>query len=114
MKVDTEILTAGHYVAILKLEEVGPGIAHHPHPASDPGELHRVIHSHGSGDPTEAEIHAVDPTYRFPFTVGLKLKTRLPWYFSNLGFQTAGALLGVSALIFGVRYYMNGKRKKET
>lgn len=111
VRVDIEIPKAGHYMAILKLEKVGPGIAHHPHPASDPGELHRVVHSHGSGNPTEAEIDAVDPTYRFPFTVGLKMKRHLPWYFSNLGFQVAGTLLGVSAIIGGIRFYSNSKRK---
>lgn len=113
VKINTEILKAGHYVAILKLEQVGPGIAHHAHPASDPGELNRVIHSHGSDDPTEAEIHAVDPTFTFPFTVGLQMKTHLPWYFSNPGFQLAGTLLGVSALVIGVRYYTNGKKKQQ-
>lgn len=113
VRVNAEIPQAGHYVAILQLEKVGPGIAHPPHSASDPGELHRVIHSHGSSDPTQAEIDAVDPTYRFPFTVGLQMKKHLPWYFSNLGFQVAGTLLGVSALVFGVRYYMNGRGKKQ-
>lgn len=111
VRVDTEIPKAGHYMAILQLEKVGPGIAHRPHPASDPGELHRVVHSHGSGDPTEAEIHAVDPTYRFSFTVGLQMKRQLPWFVSNPGFQTAGALIGISALVGGIRFYRNGKRK---
>jgi len=112
VRVDVEIPKAGHYAAILKLEKVGPGIAHHPHPPADPGEWNRVIHSHGSADPTEAEIRAVDPTFTFPFTVGLQMKTHLPWYVTNLGFQTAGALLGVSALVFGIRYYVNGKHKQ--
>lgn len=111
VRVHTEIPKAGHYMAILKLEEVGPGIAHHAHSASEPGELNRVIHSHGSDDPTEAEIRAVDPTYRFPFTVGLQMKRELPWYLSNLGFQLASTLLGLSGLVFGIRYFMNGKRK---
>jgi len=62
---------------------------------------------------TAAEIHDVDPTFRFPFTVGLTMQTRLPWYFSNVGFQAAGTLFGVSALIGGIRFYRNGKRKKE-
>src|SRR5574337_347346 len=113
VRVYAEIPKVGHYMAILKLEKVGPGIAHHPHPASDPGELNRVIHSHGSDDPTEAEIRAVDPTYRFPFTVGLPMKRHLPWYVSNPGFQTAGALLGICGLIGGIRFYRNGKRKTQ-
>lgn len=58
-------------------------------------------------------MHAIDPTFRFPFTVGLKMETRLPWYFSNLGFQAVGTLLGISALVVGARYYMNSKRKKQ-
>ena len=112
IRLDADIPTAGQYMAIMKLESVGPGIAHKPHSASDPGDLHTVKHSHGSGDPTEAEMHAVDPTFRIPFTVGLTTQTRLPWYFSNVGFQAAGTLLGVSALIGGIRFYRNGKRKK--
>lgn len=113
-RVDIEILKAGHYVAILELEKAGPGIAHHPHSPSDPGELNRVIHSHGSDDPTPAEIQAVDLTYSFPFTVGLQMKKHLPWYLTNLGTELAGTLLGISALVFGVRYYMNGRHKQSS
>lgn len=110
VRVDTEIPKAGRYIAIMKLEKVGAGIAHKPHPPSAPAELHLVTHSHGN-EPTEAELHHIDATFRFPFTVGLKMKKRLPWFFSNLGFQAAGTLLGISALVWGVRFYMNGKRK---
>lgn len=112
VRVDAEIPNAGRYIAIMKLEKVGPGIAHKPHRAADPGEWHLVSHSHGN-DPTEAEMHAIDPTFRFPFTVGLKRQRQLPWIFSNLGFQAAGTLIGVAALVVGVRFYMNGKRKKQ-
>ncbi|MCZ7625262.1 MAG: hypothetical protein M5R38_04985 [Candidatus Methylomirabilis sp.] len=73
-RVYVEIPEAGHYAAIVKLEKVGPAIAHGPHRAGDPGEWNRVVHRHGSSDPTQAEIDAVDPTYRFPFTVGLAMK----------------------------------------
>lgn len=110
-RVDTEIPKAGRYIAILKLEQVGPGIAHKPHAAAAPGEWHRVIHTHGT-EPTEAEMHAIDPTFSFPFTVGLQLKRRLPWFLYNLGFQAAVTFLGLAALVVGVRYYMNGRRKK--
>ncbi|NJD68251.1 MAG: hypothetical protein C3F12_03400 [Candidatus Methylomirabilota bacterium] len=110
-RVYVEIPEAGHYAAIVKLEKVGPAIAHGPHRAGDPGEWNRVVHRHGSSDPTQAEIDAVDPTYRFPFTVGLAMKRELPWFVSNPGFQTAGALLVISGLIGGVQFYRNGKRK---
>ena len=116
IRVDTEILKAGHYIAVMTLEKVGAGIAHKPHRGSEVGEWQRVSHTHGQGtDPTEAEMHAVDPTYRFPFTVGLKVRaqSRLPWFLSNLGFQVASSLLVICALIGGVKYYMmNGRRKK--
>ena len=111
VRVDTEIPKAGRYMAILKLERVGPGIAHKPHGASAPGEWHRVTHTHGT-EPTEAEMHAIDPTFSFPFTVGLQLKRQLPWFLSNLGFQAAVTFLGLVALVAGVKFYMNGRRKK--
>jgi hypothetical protein len=113
IRLATDIPTAGRYMAIMTLDKVGPGIAHKPHPPSEPSELDQISHSHGSSDPTEAEMHAVDSTFRFPFTVGLTTQTRLPWHFSNVGFQAAGTLLGVSAVIGGIRFYRNGKRKKE-
>jgi hypothetical protein len=113
VRLDADIATAGQYMAIMKLESVGPGIAHKPHSASDPGDLDTVKHSHGSGDPTEAEIHAVDPTFRIPFTVGLTTQTPLPSDFSNVGKQAVGILLGVSVLIGGIIFYRYGKRKKE-
>lgn len=115
IRIDTEILKAGHYIALMTLEKVGPGIAHKPHRGSEIGEWQRVSHTHGPGtDPTEAEMHAVDPTYSFPFTVGLAVRaqSRLPWFFSNLGFQMGGSLLAIFALILVVRFYMNGRRKK--
>lgn len=115
IRVDLEIPKVGHYIALMTLEKVGPGIAHKPHRGSEIGEWQRVSHTHGVGtDPTEAAMHAVDPTYSFPFTVGLAVRahSRLPWFFSNLGFQVAGTLLGISALIGGVKYYMNGRRKR--
>lgn len=111
VRVDTEIPKAGHYLAFLTLEKVGPGIAHKPHGAAAPGEWHRVTHTHGT-EPTEAEMHAIDPTFSFPFTVGLQLKRRLPWFLSNLGFQAAVIFLGLSALVGGVKYYMNSRRQK--
>lgn len=114
IRLNTDIPTAGHYMAILKMEEVGPGIAHKPHSATDPGELHLVKHSHGSGDPTAAEIYAVDPTFTIPFTVGLQTQASLLSSFSKLGLQAAGTVLGVSALLIGgIKFYRNGKRKKE-
>ncbi|MDD5559761.1 hypothetical protein [Candidatus Methylomirabilis sp.] len=115
IRIDTEILKAGHYIALMTLEKVGPGIAHKPHRGSEIGEWQRVSHTHGPGtDPTEAQMHAVDPTYSFPFTVGLAVRaqSRLPWFFSNLGFQMAGSLLAIFALVLVVRFYMNGRRKK--
>ncbi|MBI2181726.1 MAG: hypothetical protein HYU31_13025, partial [Deltaproteobacteria bacterium] len=49
----TEILKAGHYIALMTLEKVGPGIAHKPHRGSEIGEWQRVSHTHGPGtDPT--------------------------------------------------------------
>ncbi|MGB4781571.1 hypothetical protein [Candidatus Methylomirabilis sp.] len=113
IRLDADIPTAGQYMAIMKLESVGPGIAHKPHSASDPGDLDTVKHSHDSGDPTEAEIHAVDPTFSIPFTVGLETQSRLPSYFSNVGKDAAGVLLGVSVVIGGIIFYRYGKRKKE-
>ena len=113
VRLDADIATAGQYMAIMKLESVGPGIAHKPHSASDPGDLDTVKHSHGSGDPTEAEIHAVDPTFSIPFTVGLETQSRLPSDFSSIGKQAVGILLGVSVLIGGIIFYRYGKRKKE-
>lgn len=115
IRIDTEILKAGHYIAIMALEKVGPGIAHKPHRGSEIGEWQRVSHTHGPGtDPTEAQMHAVDPIYSFPFTVGLEVRaqSRLPWFVSNLGFQVAGTLLALCALAGGVKYFMNGRRKK--
>ncbi len=115
IRIDTDILKAGHYVAVMTLEKVGPGIAHKPHRGSEVGEWQRVSHTHGPGtDPTEAQIHAVDPSYNFPFTVGLQVRahSRLPWIVSNLGFQLAVTLLALCALVGGVKYYMNGRREK--
>ena len=113
VRLDADIATAGQYMAIIKFESVGPGIAHKPHSASEPGELNMVTHSHGSGDPTEAEIHAVDPTFSVPFTVGLETQSRLPSYFSNMGKDAAGILLGMSVLIGGIILYNRySKRKK--
>ncbi len=113
VRVDTEIPKAGRYIAILKLEQVGPGIAHKPHGAAAPGEWHRVTHTHGAGtEPTEAEMRAIDPTFSYPFTVGLQLKRRLPWFLSNLGFQAAVIFLGLAVLVGGVKYYMNSRRQK--
>lgn len=111
VRVDTEIPKAGRYLAFLTLEKVGPGIAHKRHGAAAPGEWHRVIHTHGT-EPTEAEMHAIDPTFSFPFTVGLQLKRRLPWFLYNLGFQAAVIFLGLSVLVGGVKYYMNSRRQK--
>lgn len=115
IRIDTEIAKPGHYLAIMKLEKVGPGIAHKPHRGSEVGEWQRVSHTHGPGtDPTEAQMQAVDPTYSFPFSVGLEVRahSRLPWFLSNLGFQLAVTLLAICALVGGVRYYMNGRRNK--
>ena len=112
VRLEADISTPGHYIAIIKLENVGPGIAHKPHLATDPGELNLVVHSHGSSDPTEAEIHAVDPTFHFPFTVGLATQSRLPSYFSNMGLQMVGILFGLSVLIGGIIFFRNIKRKK--
>ena len=116
IRIDAEIPKAGHYIAIMALEKVGPGIAHKPHRGSEVGEWQRVSHTHGAGtDPTEAEMHAVDPIYRFPFTVGLEVRATslLPWFLSNLGFQVATTLLGICALVFGVNYYRNRRREKQ-
>lgn len=114
IRLDADIATAGHYMTIMKLEGAGPGIAHKPHAATDPGEMNSVVHSHGSSDPTEAEIHAVDPTFRIPFTVGLEAQSRLPSYFSNVGKEAAGILLVVSVLIGGIILYNRySKWKKE-
>src|SRR5574337_2051364 len=83
-----DISTPGHYKAIMKLENVGPGIAHKPHAASDPGELDLVKHSHGSGEPTQAEMQAVDPTFSMPFTVGLQTQASGSSFLSNVGLQS--------------------------
>ncbi|MBZ0169241.1 hypothetical protein MELA_02618 [Candidatus Methylomirabilis lanthanidiphila] len=115
IRIDTEILKAGHYIALMTLEKVGPGIAHKLHRGSEIGEWQRVSHTHGPGtDPTEAQMHAVNPTYSFPFTVGLAVRahSRLPWFMSNLGFQLAMTLLALCALVGGIKYYMNGRQKK--
>jgi hypothetical protein len=115
IRVDLDIPTPGRYIAMMTLEKVGPGIAHKPHRGSEIGEWQRVSHTHGPGtDPTEAQMHAVDPTYSFPFTVGLAVRaqSRLPWFFSNLGFQLASSLLAITALGFGIKFYMNAKQKK--
>jgi len=116
IRIDTEILNPGHYIAVMKLEKAGPGIAHKPHRGSEIGEWQRVSHTHGPGtDPTQAQIQAVDSTYSFPFTVGLEVRaySRLPWFLSNLGFQLAVTLLALCALAGGVRYYMTGRQKKQ-
>ncbi|MDD5559165.1 hypothetical protein [Candidatus Methylomirabilis sp.] len=115
IRLTADIPTAGHYKAIMKLEEVGPGIAHKPHTASEPGEWDLVKHSHGSGvDPTDAEIHAVDPTFSIPFTVGLATQAQVPSFLANVGKQAAGTLLAVSILVGGtIVFYRFGKRKKE-
>lgn len=115
IRIDTEITKPGHYIALMTLEKAGPGIAHKPHRGSEVGEWQRVSHTHGPGtDPTEAQIQAVDPTYSFPFSVGLAVRahSRLPWLVSNLGFQLAITLLAICALVGGVKYYMNERRKK--
>ncbi len=115
IRIDTEITKPGHYIAQMTLEKAGPGIAHKLHRGSEIGEWQRVSHTHGPGtDPTEAQIHAVDHTYSFPFSVGLAVRahSRLPWLVSNLGFQLAITLLAICALVGGVKYYMNGRRKK--
>lgn len=111
IRVTADIPTAGHYKAIMKLEEVGPGIAHKPHTAADPGEWDLVKHSHGSGDPTEAEIHAVDPTFSIPFTVGLAQAAGSS-FLSQVGLQVIGMLFGLSVLIGGLIFFRNGKWKK--
>src|SRR5574337_408119 len=115
IRIDTEILKAGHYVARMKLEKVGPGIAHKPHRGSEVGEWQRVSHTHGPGtDPTEAEMRAVDPVYSFPFTVGLAVRaqSRLPWFLTNRGFQLGMTLLALFALAVGIKYFMNGRQRK--
>ncbi|MBZ0159079.1 MAG: hypothetical protein K8G79_02875 [bacterium] len=111
IRVTADIPTAGHYKAIMKLEEVGPGIAHKSHTAADPGEWDLVKHSHGSGDPTEAEIHAVDPTFSIPFTVGLAQAAGSS-FLSQVGLQVIGMLFGLSVLIGGLIFFRNGKWKK--
>jgi hypothetical protein len=116
VRIDAEIAKAGNYIAIMTLEKAGQGIAHKLHRGSEIGEWQRVSHTHGPGtDPTEAQIRAVDPVYSFPFTVGLEVRahSRLPWFLSNLGFQVATALLGLSAMVIGVRYYMNVRQQKK-
>lgn len=113
IRLAADIPTPGHYKAIMKFEEVGPGIAHKPHTASDPGEWDMVKHSHGSSDPTEAEIHAVDPTFSIPFTVGLQAQAGGSSYLSTVGLQVIGMVFGLSILVGGLIFFRNGKRKKE-
>jgi hypothetical protein len=112
IRLNADIPTAGHYKVIMKLEEVGPGIAHKSHTASDPGEWHLVKHTHGSGDPTEADIHAVDPTFTMLFTVGLQTQAGSPSFLSNVGLQVVGTVFGLSILVGGLMFFRNGKRKK--
>jgi hypothetical protein len=113
IRLTADIPTAGHYKAMMKLEDVGPGIAHKSHTASDPGEWHLVKHTHDSGDPTEAEIHAVDPTFTMLFTVGLQTQAGSPSFLSNVGLQVVGTVFGLSILVGGLMFFRNGKRKKE-
>lgn len=116
IRIDTEILRPGHYIARMKLEKAGPGIAHKPHRGSEVGEWQRVTHTHGPGtDPTEAEIRAVDTVFSFPFTVGLPVKAHspLPWFLSNRGFQLAMILLALGVLVVGVKYYMGTTRQRK-
>src|SRR3990170_2075413 len=42
IRADIEIPKAGHYIALMTLEKVGPGIAHKPHRGSEVGEWQRV------------------------------------------------------------------------
>lgn len=112
IRLTANIPTAGHYKAIMKLEGVGPGIAHKPHTASDPGELDLVRHSHGSGDPTQADIEAVDPTFTIPFSVGLMAQASGPSFLSNVGLQVVGIVFGLFVLAAGLIFFRNGKRKK--
>ncbi len=113
IRLTADIPTAGHYKAIMKLEEVGPGIAHKPHTAADPGEWDLVKHTHGSGDPTQADIHAVDPTFTMPFTVGLQTQMAGSSIVSTMGLQVIGILFGLSVLVGGLIFFRNGKQKKE-
>ncbi|PWB77719.1 MAG: hypothetical protein C3F08_09515 [Candidatus Methylomirabilota bacterium] len=115
IRLAADISKPGHYKAILKLEEVGPGIAHKPHAASEPGELDLVRHSHGGGnDPTQAEIHAVDPTFTFAFTVGLQKQAAGSSVMSGAGLQVIGLVFGVLVLVGGIIFFKNvGKQKKE-
>ncbi len=114
IRLTADISTPGHYKVIMKLEEVGPGIAHKPHTASDPGELDLVKHTHGSGsDPTDAEMHAVDPTFTMPFTVGLQTQTAGSSFLSTMGLQVIGILFGLSVLVGGLIFFRNGKQKKD-
>ncbi|CBE69708.1 MAG: hypothetical protein F9K13_11495 [Candidatus Methylomirabilis oxygeniifera] len=113
IRLTADIPTAGHYKAIMKLEEVGPGIAHKPHTAADPGELDLVRHSHGGGsDPTDVEMHAVDPTFTMPFTVGLTQAAGSS-FVSTVGLQVIGIVFGLSVLVGGLIFFRNGKQKKE-
>ncbi|MBZ0169574.1 hypothetical protein MELA_00435 [Candidatus Methylomirabilis lanthanidiphila] len=114
IRLTADIPVAGHYKAIMKLEEVGPGIAHKPHTASDPGEWDLVKHSHGDGsDPTQEEIHAVDSTFNIPFSVGLATQASGSSFLSNIGLQVIGIVFGLSVLVGGLIFFKNGKRKKE-
>ncbi|MCZ7626593.1 MAG: hypothetical protein C3F12_02060 [Candidatus Methylomirabilota bacterium] len=113
VRVVADIPTSGHYKAIMKLEGVGPGIAHKPHTASDPGEWDLVKHSHGSGgDPTQAEIQAVDPTFTMPFTVGLQTQAAGSSFLSKVGLQVVGIVFGLTVLVGGLIFFRNGKQKK--
>ncbi|MDE2059836.1 MAG: hypothetical protein KGL31_04945 [candidate division NC10 bacterium] len=114
IRLTVDISTPGHYKAIMKFEAVGPGIAHKPHAASEPGELDLVKHSHGPGDPTPAEIQAVDPTFSIPFTVGLQKQAAGSSFMSSGGLQVIGIVVGLSVLVGGLIFFRNnGKQKKE-
>lgn len=108
-----DISTPGHYKAIMKLEGVGPGIAHKPHTAADPADWDLVKHTHGSGsDPTQAEIQAIDPTFMMPFSVGLQKQAAGSSFVSTMGLQVIGILFGLSVLVGGLIFFRNGKQKK--
>lgn len=108
-----DIPTPGHYKAVMKLEQVGPGIAHKPHTASDPGEWDLVKHTHGgSVDPTQQEIQAVDPTFTIPFTVGLQKQAAGPSFLSKIGLQVVGIVFALSVLVGGLIFFRGGKQKK--
>ncbi len=112
IRLNADIPTAGHYKVIMKLEDVGPGIAHKPHTAADPGEWHLVKHTHGSNDPTEADIHAVDPTFTMPFSVGIQTQAGGSSFVATVGLQVIGTVFGLTVLVGGLIFFRNGKRKK--